>query len=221
MSLILNIDTAEQQASVCLAAEGKCLLLLHNDKQQDHAAWLHTAIDSLVRELNISLTRLDAVAVAAGPGSYTGLRVGMSAAKGLCYALQVPLITVSSLLLQAAAVTPVDTDLIWPMIDARRMEVFTAIYSSDLLELAAPKAMILDKTVINELAGTKTVSFCGSGSLKLDPDMVPANCRILTGNAHAGQLAVLAHTKWIKKELSDAAYTEPMYVKEFYSPERK
>ena len=221
MSLILNIDTAEQQASVCLAADGTSLLMRQNDNQQDHAAWLHSAIDSLFRELAISLNQLDAVAVAAGPGSYTGLRVGMSAAKGLCYALQVPFITVNSLLLQAAAVAPADTELIWPMIDARRMEVFTAIYSCDLQELAAPQAMILDKSVIRQMAAAKTVTCCGSGSLKLQPDMVPANCNILHVRADAGHLAALAHAKWIKNELSDAAYTEPVYVKEFYSPERK
>jgi tRNA threonylcarbamoyladenosine biosynthesis protein TsaB len=120
MSLILNIDTALDTASVCLANQKEVLQFSVNEDQKDHAAWLHQTIAELLQKGGYSIKDLDAVAVSIGPGSYTGLRVGLATAKGFCYALQIPLITVNTLKLIAFAAKDEAIDLICPMIDARR-----------------------------------------------------------------------------------------------------
>ena len=133
MSLILNIDTASEKAHVSFAKNGLIINSLSCESQKEHASFLQTAIQQLTKNTNIFLTDIDAVAVTAGPGSYTGLRVGMASAKGLCYALKKPLITISSL--EVLTISALDlfqntgeSVLLCPMIDARRMEVFTAVY---------------------------------------------------------------------------------------------
>src|SRR5882762_5440642 len=145
MALILNIDTATELASVSLSKEGQSLALLQNKDQKDHASWLHPAIEKMMQETGFRMQELDAVAVTAGPGSYTGLRVGMAAAKGFCYALNIPLITESTLKVMAfAAREQTEPEgLYCPMIDARRMEVFTALYSTDLVEIIPATAMVI------------------------------------------------------------------------------
>src|ERR1044071_1620569 len=134
MALILNIDTAMGTASIRLAQEGKTLALAENIAQKEHASWLHPAIEQMMGTAGYSLRELKAVAVTAGPGSYTGLRVGMAAAKGFCYALNIPLITEDTLRVMAFAAKEQlgEGDYLCPMIDARRMEVFTAVNRNDL-----------------------------------------------------------------------------------------
>src|SRR6186713_64350 len=146
MALILNIDTATEQGGICLAKEGKPLALATNKEPKDHAGWLHPAIEKLMRETGHRMKDLQAVAITAGPGSYTGLRVGMAAAKGFCYALDIPLITESTLKVMAFAAREQSspTGLLCPMIDARRMEVFTALYSTDLVEIMPATAMVIE-----------------------------------------------------------------------------
>ena len=145
MSLILNIDTATEKAHVSLSNDAVILQSLYNESQKDHAGFLQPAILRLVKDAAVSLKNIDAVAVTAGPGSYTGLRVGMASAKGICYALQKPLIALNTLEVMAAsalyhpgihAANPVD--LFCPMIDARRMEVYTALYNRQLETILAP-----------------------------------------------------------------------------------
>ncbi|HET6995198.1 MAG TPA: tRNA (adenosine(37)-N6)-threonylcarbamoyltransferase complex dimerization subunit type 1 TsaB, partial [Chitinophagaceae bacterium] len=114
MAVLLNIDTALDTASVCLSGDGEQLGFLANERQKEHAAWLHTAIRDLLKTQSIDTGQLSAVAVSIGPGSYTGLRIGLSAAKGLCYALGIPLITVGTLEVMAFAAKENDTDLICP-----------------------------------------------------------------------------------------------------------
>ena len=145
MSLILNIDTALDTASVCLAKDGTSLQLITNDNQKDHATWLHTAINEILKKGGYSISQLEAVAVSIGPGSYTGLRVGLASAKGFCYALRIPLIAVSTLEMMAVSVKEEASGLICPLIDARRMEVFTAIYDKELGEKSSPQTMIIDE----------------------------------------------------------------------------
>src|SRR5205814_5136447 len=145
MALIFNIDTALEIASLGLAEDGIMIQSIENDQQKDHAAWIHVAIKNLFEKTGKTIDQLDAVAVSNGPGSYTGLRVGLSTAKGLCYALNIPLITVGTLqvmalnAVQALAKSDLQSadhggenelgDILFcPMIDARRMEVFTAVY---------------------------------------------------------------------------------------------
>ncbi|HLY69169.1 MAG TPA: tRNA (adenosine(37)-N6)-threonylcarbamoyltransferase complex dimerization subunit type 1 TsaB, partial [Puia sp.] len=167
MSLILNIDTAGDTASICLAKNGEILALLHNTNQQDHAAWLHTAIDQMMQNAKHEFRDLSAVAISAGPGSYTGLRVGMAAVKGFCYALHIPLITESTLALMAFAASlqlKNKKAFLCPMIDARRNEVFTALFTSDLEEIAPATAMILDEQSFSDYFSNNTIAFFGSGA---------------------------------------------------------
>src|SRR5215208_5364975 len=139
MSFILNIDTALETASVSLANNGRMLQSLVSESQKDHASWLHPAIKILLEKQGIGMDQLVAVGVSNGPGSYTGLRVGLSTAKGFCYALNIPLITIGTLKLMAFSARDEAEDLICPMIDARRMEVYTAIYTGEMAELIKPQ----------------------------------------------------------------------------------
>ncbi len=128
--MLLLIDTSQETATVALSKEGKVLYWEENKISKEHASWLHTAIGRLIVKAEITLAELKAVAVVAGPGSYTGLRVGMAAAKGFCYALKIPLITRNTLEVMAESMRDVAIEkgaLICPMIDARRDEVFTAV----------------------------------------------------------------------------------------------
>ena len=146
MALILHIDTAVQTASVCLAKDEKTVGAVTNPHEKESASWLHTAIQSLLQANSYTLKQLDAIAVSKGPGSYTGLRVGMAAAKGLCYALSKPLITIDTLQMMAAAAHHSSAQLLCPMIDARRMEIFAALYDSSLAEVIPSVNMILEET---------------------------------------------------------------------------
>jgi len=220
MSLILNIDTATETASICLAKNGETLALMHNKDQQDHASWLHTTIEQMMQDANYEMKDLNAVAVSAGPGSYTGLRVGMAAAKGFCYALNIPLIMENTLFIMAfAAAQQVEnkSSLLCPMIDARRIEVFTALYNSDLEERFPATAMILDEQSFSDFFSNKTIIFFGSGAKKWQQLTQNSNAFFLNTNADASHLAILSYKKFIKKEFTDIIYCEPIYLKEFYA----
>jgi len=218
MSLILNIDTALDIASVCLSKEGNVLQLSSSENQKDHASWLHTAIAELLQKSGHSSKDLDAVAVSVGPGSFTGLRVGLAAAKGFCYALSIPLITLNSLAIIAFAVKDEALDMICPLIDARRMEVFTAIYDKDLREKISPHAMIVDEKSFASFLLQGKVLFCGNGARKLQPILSNSNAFFSNIVADASHLARLSFNCYKNKEFADLAYTEPLYVKDFYSP---
>src|ERR1700679_2481534 len=147
MALILSIDTAMAKAGIALSKDGLALSILENTEQKEHAAWLHQAVQEIMTTTGHRLHDLEAVAVTAGPGSYTGLRVGMAAAKGFCYALNIPLIAEDTLKVMAFAAKEQvpESHLLCPMIDARRMEVFTALYRHDLTLLLASMAMVVDE----------------------------------------------------------------------------
>ena len=220
MALILNIDTALDLSSLCLAKDEQPLALVFNHDQKNNAAWPHSVIDDVLKNNNIAITELDAVAVSIGPGSYTGLRVGLSAAKGLCYALNIPLVTISTLELMAYAVREEATDLICPMIDARRMEVFTAVYSKNLEEKLPPQSMIPDENSFVTFLSSPML-FCGSGSTKLRALLEHSLASFTTTTSNASHLAVLSASRFKEKKFANLAYTEPLYIKEFYSAVRK
>jgi tRNA threonylcarbamoyladenosine biosynthesis protein TsaB len=220
MAFILNIDSSAETASVCLSKDGTALLLKKNEMQKDHAAWLHVAIKEMMDEAGYELSAIDAVAVTIGPGSYTGLRVGLSAAKGFCYALDKPLITVNTLLVMASALKNEPAEFLCPMIDARRMEVFTAIYTKDLAEVKPPMALIMDENSFKEELQSNTICFSGSGSKKLKEIIENQNARFSDEKLDAADLAALAEPLFEKKQFADIAYTEPLYLKEFYYPAR-
>lgn len=191
MSLILNIDTALDKASVCLSKDGKVLQISFNENQKDHASWLHTAIAELLQKSNLKINDLQAVAVSIGPGSYTGLRVGLSAAKGFCFALNIPLITVNSLKLIAFAVKEEAIDLICPLIDARRMEVFTALFDKNLLEKILPTNMVVDEKSFATVLLNNKILFCGNGVSKLQSIISNRNASFSNTNSDASHLANL------------------------------
>src|SRR5687767_4686808 len=169
MTRILTIDTSTEKASIALSEAGETIGLSINEEQKDHAGWIHQAIENLLASKSLSLKELHAVAVTAGPGSYTGLRIGLATAKGLCYALSLPLITVNTL--EAMAVCAIaakqEAERFCPMIDARRMEVFTAVYDQELSVIMKPAAMILDSTAFQTLLNDYRVLFFGNGYPKL------------------------------------------------------
>ncbi len=172
MSLILSIDTATENASVCLSANGNILAALQNQDQKNHAAFVQPAIQQVMKMANLDLNQIDAVAVTNGPGSYTGLRVGLASAKGLCYALQKPLLLLNTLELMAFASiqqqeSKSENMLFCPLIDARRMEVFTAVYDKTLNPIVAPQAKILDENSFSDLLESNIIIFSGSGHPKL------------------------------------------------------
>ncbi|MGB8193011.1 MAG: tRNA (adenosine(37)-N6)-threonylcarbamoyltransferase complex dimerization subunit type 1 TsaB [Chitinophagaceae bacterium] len=229
MSLILSIDTATETASIALSDESGVLEMMMNGQQKDHAAWIHHAIEQLMQKSGKRLNELNAVAVTAGPGSYTGLRVGMATAKGLCYVLKIPLITESTLKTMAqAAVEQLLKDsqitfdgLLCPMIDARRMEVFTAVYDVKLNEVLSPRPLVLTGQSFEELLEKQPVLFFGSGSSKLKETVQHINATCLDVRHDAGHLAQLAQAKFRVGDFTDAAYAEPVYLKEFYTHTKK
>jgi tRNA threonylcarbamoyladenosine biosynthesis protein TsaB len=217
VSYILNIDTAVVSASLCLAKDDQVLKLKVNPSQKDHASWLHVAIKDMMEEAGLSLKELDAIAVSSGPGSYTGLRVSMATAKGLCYALQKPLITVSTLKMMAVAAIDASTDLLCPMIDARRMEVFTAVYDHSLVEILSPVNIILEKESFKEQLHTSSILFFGNGSEKFKSLVTDSNAVFQNLEANAEHMTGLSFSQFEKKEFADLAYAEPYYGKAFYT----
>lgn len=220
MSFILNIDTASERAHVSFAKDGLVIEALYSASQKEHASFLQTAIEKLTKLTGIKLTEIDAIAVTAGPGSYTGLRVGMASAKGLCYALQKPFITLNTLEVLAASACHLFPNyknefLFCPMMDARRMEVFTAIYDADLKIQVAPCAIILDETSFkNELENNK-ILFFGSGSAKWKPICEHTNAAFENVQILPQALARLSFSLLLKNHFTDLVYSEPIYLKDF------
>jgi tRNA threonylcarbamoyladenosine biosynthesis protein TsaB len=218
VSTLLHIDTAIQLGSICISNDDKSLGVKINSSQNDHAAWLQPAIHSLLQEHDIELKNLDAIAVSAGPGSYTGLRVSMATAKGLCYVLQKPLILVGTLKMMAVSALEIEADFFCPMIDARRMEVFTAVYDHHLNELVKPHNCILPDCNFLNLLDEGRVVFFGNGSSKFEPLVSHQNAIFKELETTAEQMVGLAYQSMKKNEFADLAYSEPLYGKEFFSP---
>jgi len=217
MPLLLNIDTSTEIASICLAENESCLFLASNEVQREHAAWLHPAILNALNSSGKKITDVDAVALTAGPGSYTGLRVGMATAKGLCFAMNIPLIAVNTLEAMASMASVENVDFICPMIDAKRMEVFTAMYDRNLEVIIPPCAMILDKTSFLEQLQRKSIIFFGSGKNKFEKIMHEKNAIFKNLIFNSSHLAPFTYRKFIKSEFSTLAQTDPVYVKEYYT----
>jgi tRNA threonylcarbamoyladenosine biosynthesis protein TsaB len=217
VSILLHIETAVEGASLCLSDGAKVIGFAENPSQKDSAAWMQPGIQQLVKAQGLQLRALSAVSVSAGPGSYTGLRVGMSSAKGLCYALGIPLITISTLKMMASAALAEDADLLCPLIDARRMEVFTAVYNKELREIVPPHNRILDTDSFVDLLQQHRVCFLGNGSAKFQPLVSSPQASFIPIVANAAHLVPLALQLFENKEFADLAYSEPYYGKEFFS----
>jgi len=220
MSLVLNIDTSLETASVSIAMNGKILHATTNTVQKNHAAFLHPGIKHVLHLAGKHITEIDAVAVTSGPGSYTGIRVGMSCAKGLCMALIKPFITINTLELLAkdALIYNMQADTLYcPMIDARRMEVYTALYDQSFNMVLKPCAMIIDKNFFSEYIQYNPVMFFGNGSIKLKDFASIQNYCIIENVNIPSSLALLSFELFSNKSFTDLIYSEPTYVKDFYT----
>jgi tRNA threonylcarbamoyladenosine biosynthesis protein TsaB len=221
MSLILNIDSSVETASICLSDNGIAVQSAENNNHKDHSAWLQPAVKQVLETAGVSLQSLQAIAVSIGPGSYTGLRIGLSTAKGLCYGLKIPLITVNTLEIMAAAITSDEADFVCPMIDARRMEVFTAVYKKNLEPILPPCALILQKDTFNDLLVSSKIIFTGNGSDKFQAITTSANAIFKSIHLHASLLVKFSHNRFHTGEFADLAYAEPLYIKDFYTTSAK
>ena len=221
MAIILNIDTAVESASVCLAKDTQPVQFAINNNQRDHASWLHSSIQKIISDAGLTTKDIEAIAVTIGPGSYTGLRVGLSAAKGLCYALNIPLIAINTLEVIATGVKEDQADMICPLIDARRMEVFMAVYDKQMQEIIKPCAMIIEPDSFNSLLQSGKIAFAGNGSKKLQKIIVHSNAIFNNFIATSIDMIILSAKKYVEKNFASLSYVEPFYNKEFYSPSRR
>ena len=219
MSLILNIETATKNCSVALAENGKIVALREMATDNfSHAEKLHVFIEEVLKEANFKFEDLKAIAVSQGPGSYTGLRIGVSSAKGLSYALSIPLIAVDTLESIARKVNSDafgENNLIVPMIDARRMEVFSAFFDVNYTRIRETKAEVIDENSYKEIS--ESIHLVGDGAMKFKDVLTDAKFQFYPEMEFpsAKEMAIIAQQKFENKEFEDVAYFEPFYLKDF------
>lgn len=218
MAYILHIETSTTQCSVGLSKNGRINVLSeYNDEQYSHSEKLHGFVQECLKQASITTKDLDAVAVSKGPGSYTGLRIGVSAAKGICFALDIPLISVSTLL-SLSHQARVNSGVIIPLLDARRDEVYSAVYDNNHQEIRGIQAEIITNNSFSNYLAKGTVYVMGPGAekCKLLIDKHPnLNFEPTTSFPSAQQMAEIAQSKFERKEFEDVAYFEPFYLKDF------
>ncbi len=223
MTYILNIETATKNCSVSLSRNGELIAIKElNNGNYSHAEVLHSFVNEVVNESGISLSDLSAVAISKGPGSYTGLRIGVSAAKGLCFALDIPLISINTLASLAHGLT-IKSGKIVSMLDARRMEVYSAVFEKDFIQVRETKAEIIDGNSFLEYLDKGTVYFVGDGAEKCK-DVITHDNAVFSEEQFpsAKEMCSLAYDKYKKNDIEDVAYFEPFYLKDFIViPEKK
>lgn len=223
MAVILQIETATRSCSIALADQGKVLAFKEQDEANIHASYLTLFIEEVMKMAGKSYADLDAVAVSMGPGSYTGLRIGVSTAKGLCYALDKPLIAVSTLEAMASAKQAAASDhtLLCPMIDARRMEVYMALFDRELNLKAPVHAQILDEHTFDPYLDQFQVHVFGDGAEKCK-SLYPYPSFIFSSHINSAKdLSSIAFEKFKSGEFVDLAYFEPYYLKDFIATKPK
>jgi tRNA threonylcarbamoyladenosine biosynthesis protein TsaB len=229
MCRILQIETATDVCSVSVAENGKVFAMKETQEGRSHAVVLATFINELLLEYKLTMKILDAVAVSKGPGSYTGLRIGVSVAKGICYATGLPLIGVPTLEsmshgLSAQLKDAGENYLLAPMIDARRMEVYTALFNSALEVVRETHALVIERDSFESFLIDYAIYFFGSGADKLTNIIQHENARFITdfmiSSSHMGELA---YQLYLKQKFEDIAYFEPFYLKDFITtiPKKK
>ena len=215
MNYILNIETATRNCSVTLAKEGKTVLCKEiAELGYSHAEKLHVFIEEVLKESGITFQDLKAIAVSRGPGSFTGLRIGVSAAKGLCYALEIPLISIDTLEVLARQVQ-VENGVIIPMIDARRMEVYSAVFDCNYEKTREVKAEIITENSYSETS--ENIYFVGDCQEKCQTVLTRENFNFLPQIVFpsAKEMSALSFEKFAKNQFVDVAYFEPFYLKDF------
>ena len=218
---ILLINTALEQASVAIAENGIIVDQITNSTQKEHAGFLHPAIESLCQKNGIKLNNLQAVSVINGPGSYTGLRVGLAAAKGICYANELPLICINTLEWIAFGNKEQAIDLIAPMIDARRMEVFTAVYSKEMKNILPPTNLILDDQSYSNLLSSNCILFVGDGAKKWEMMSNHPKAYFTEPNHNEKHHATLASSYFSNQCFTSVFTASPFYTKDFYSTQKQ
>ena len=212
---ILNIETATKKCSVSIAKKGETIALREiAEEGYSHAEKLHVFIEELISESKITFKDLNAIAVSQGPGSYTGLRIGVSSAKGLCYALNIPLIAVDTLQSLAAQIS-ISNGFIIPMIDARRMEVFSATFDKDLNTIQKVAAEIITEESYQNR--DEEIHFVGDGAPKCKEFLCKSNFVFHDEVIYpsAKEMSKLSFEKHKKSDTVDVAYFEPFYLKDF------
>ncbi|MEO8852211.1 MAG: tRNA (adenosine(37)-N6)-threonylcarbamoyltransferase complex dimerization subunit type 1 TsaB [Ginsengibacter sp.] len=222
MEYLLNIDTTTENAIVCLSKGSEVISSATNPKSKEHAAFLHVAIHQILKENSLSVSELKAIGVVGGPGSYTGIRVGLSTAKGLCYALNIPLMMYNTLELMAFSALGKEKNfdaMYCPMLDARRMEVFTAVYDSRLASVFPPSALELTENTFASLIEKNTIYFFGNGAQKFK-DLIKSvgkNAYFPDNHINSESLASFGWNKFENKEFVSLISSKPLYLKEFYT----
>lgn len=218
MATILCIETATKNCSVSIGKSGKLLDIIEDTSDSySHAEKLHVFIHQILKQNNLTKEKIDAIAVSEGPGSYTGLRIGVSAAKGLCFAWDKPLIAISTLEGLANQISQQDGYCI-AMLDARRMEVYAAVFNENKQQIRGPKAEVLNPASFKNYLDAKKVYFIGDGTTKFKEICNHPNAIfILNKKPSAKEMIPLANYKYQKSNTEDVAYFEPYYLKEFFS----
>jgi len=218
MSFILNIESSSTNCSVSLTKNGDLISIKeNNDEKYSHSTKLHSFINEVISDSKITINELSAIAVSKGPGSYTGLRIGVAAAKGLCFSLDIPLISVSTLLILSKQIK-ISSGLILPVLDARRNEVYSAIYDANykLVKKESPK--LIDSKSFENFSNDNKLYFIGSGQQKCR-ELIKSNNNLIFHNNESlpssKEMADISYQKFISSDFEDLAYFEPAYLKNF------
>ena len=223
MALILNIETSTTNCSVSLSKDEEILVLKEdNNAGYSHAEKLHLFIKEVIDKSGVSRNNLDAIAISKGPGSYTGLRIGVSTAKGLCFSLDKPLISVSTLHALALQVKKPLSGVIVPMLDARRMEVYSAIFNMDYTSKREIRAEVLNENSFKTELSNDIVYFIGNGAVKTKQLISHNNAVFIEDKLpSASTMGVIANSKYKISDFEDVAYFEPYYLKDFVAIKSK
>jgi tRNA threonylcarbamoyladenosine biosynthesis protein TsaB len=234
MALILSLETSEKVCSIALSENYDLIGTLDIKEEKSHASMLTVLIEKLLHEKDIDIKELDAVAISKGPGSYTGLRIGMSVAKGICYALNIPLISVNSLQIMCIGLVqsgklkkmdkPTDNVILCPMIDAKRMEVYSALFDLNAEIVSEIEALTVNESSFKEMLNSKLVIFFGSGVGKCKSVIQHQNAYYIENFfPHASYMISIAFDSFSQNKFENVAYFEPYYLKDFVTtiPKRR
>jgi len=215
MACILSIESSGQAASTAVSLDGKLIWSRKSSELFAHSAALGIQAAEAIRFIKENRFRLDAVAVSEGPGSYTGLRIGISLAKGLCFGFDIPLIALPTLKIMAIALIP-SSSYLCPMIDARRMEIYSTLYDEDLNEIEPVRAIIVNEDSYRDWLLQKEIIFFGSGAEKCKA-LIHSSNAVFAEDIHPSALNMSdeAEKAFMRKAFVDIAYFEPFYLKEF------
>ncbi len=217
MATILNLETATTNCSVSIAVDGRTEALKeYNSANYSHSEQLHLFIEDVLEQASLKISDLDAVAVSKGPGSYTGLRIGVSSAKGLCFSLDIPLLSISTLKSMSYQSVGGEVDFIIPLLDARRMEVYAAVFDKNRRQLRETRAEIIDEHSFKAYVQQGKVLLLGSGAEKCKGIVFGEQLVFNTGTVpSAREMGSLSFEKFKLNDFEDVAYFEPYYLKDF------